>query len=304
MITINRVLCPIDFAASSAEVLASAAAIARYHGAKLTVLHVAGGYPVPAGPTPGRRQPARAFWLQRLREITADLREAQEGVAVAVREGEPVRRILEEASIGRADLIVMGTQGRSGLNRLLLGSVAEAVLRRASCPVLTVPPASLERALPVRGGLFSRILCPVDFSEASLAALDYGLTLAQEAQGHLTLLYVFEETHAASADHSWLARAGFHNDLMRLVPDDAHDWCAVRTLVGVGEAGDEILRVALDEEVDLIAIGAPRSSGRGWGLDSTSGRVIREAPCPVITLRAPVAARVPAAVRAEVATVG
>jgi nucleotide-binding universal stress UspA family protein len=304
MITINRILCPIDFSPGSEDVLASAVALARYHEASLTVLHVASRRPVPAGPTPGRRQPVRELWLERLGEITGPWREAQEGISVAVREGEPVRRILEEASAGRADLIVMGTKGRSGMSRLLLGSVAEAVLRRASCPVLTVPPPALERSASADGRPFGRILCPIDFSETSLAALDYGLSLAQEAQGTAILLHVFEDGPPATAGLASPTRAGISHDMMRLVPRGVHDWCAVEMRIAAGVPGDEILRVAMEEEVDLIAMGAPRQSERGWALDSTAGRVVREAPCPVMTLRAPVAAGVPASAMSLVAAIG
>jgi nucleotide-binding universal stress UspA family protein len=304
MITISRILCPIDFSPGSEEVLAKAAALARYHEATLTVLHVASRAPVPAGPTPGRRQPLRELWLQRLRAFTGLLREAQEGVAIAVREGEPVRRILEEAEVGRADLIVMGTRGRSGVSRLLLGSVAEAVLRRASCPVLTVPRPALDRSVPSNRPSFGRILCPIDFSETSLAALDYGLSLAQEAQGTAILLHVFEDGPAAAAGLASPARTSLSRDMIRLVPPGVHEWCSIETRLATGVPGDEILRVAMEDEVDLIAMGAPRQSERGWGLDSTAGRVIREAPCPVMTLRAPVAAGVPASAMPQVAVAG
>ena len=89
----------------------------------------------------------------------------------------------------KADLLVIGTHGRSGFERLVLGSVTEKVLRKASCPVLTVP-KRLPDAVPVGPVLFKRILCPVDFSESSLHALSYAVSMAQEADGQLTVLHV------------------------------------------------------------------------------------------------------------------
>ena len=90
-----------------------------------------------------------------------------------------------------ADLLVLGTHGRSGFERLLLGSVTEKVLRRAPCPVLTVPRHHPE-AVPPPPVLFKRIVCPLDFSDSSLRALEYALSLAQEADAHLTAMHVIE----------------------------------------------------------------------------------------------------------------
>ena len=85
-------------------------------------------------------------------------------------------------------LIVIGTHGAGGFEHLVLGSVTEKVLRRATCPVLTVPPRARTTAkLP-----FKRILCPLDFSESSLAALDFAFSLAQQGDAELTILHVFE----------------------------------------------------------------------------------------------------------------
>ena len=117
--------------------------------------------------------------------------ETAPGVATeaVVREGNTAAEILDQATTMSADLLVIGTHGRSGFERLLLGSVAEKVLRKARCPVLTVPPR-LPDAVPSGPVLFKRILCAVDFSESSMHALKYALSLAQEADACLTVVHV------------------------------------------------------------------------------------------------------------------
>jgi len=148
---ITRILVPIDFSPSSRAALEYATFLAGETGAALEVLHVwePPGYvgpdtlallPVAAG-QPGWEQTR----LDVTREVDQFLAKAgvrPKQVSVRVEAGEPSDKILSVASDGGADLLVMGTHGRTGLARLLIGSVAEAVVRRATCPVLTVRVAS------------------------------------------------------------------------------------------------------------------------------------------------------------------
>ena len=117
-------------------------------------------------------------------------------IEAAVREGSAAAEILDQAAGMKADLLVIGTHGRSGFERLVLGSVAEKVLRKASCPVMTVP-KRLPDAMPTGPVVYNRILCPVDFSESSLHALKYAISMAKEADGRLTVLHVVEHEFRA-----------------------------------------------------------------------------------------------------------
>ena len=110
---------------------------------------------------------------------------------IVVERGDACSEILRQAIDRKADLIVMGTHGRTGLRHVLLGSVTEKIIRNASCPVLVVPP----HAAAVGGdasAVFKRIVCATDFSKPSGAALTYALALAQEADARLTLLHAIE----------------------------------------------------------------------------------------------------------------
>ncbi|HEX4934679.1 MAG TPA: universal stress protein, partial [Gemmatimonadaceae bacterium] len=199
-----------------------------------------------------------------------------------------------QAAVRAADLVVLGTHGRSGLERLMLGSVAERVLRIASCPVLTVPRGAPEAA-PIAPGIFKRILCPTDFSPASHQAMRWAIAFAQEADAELLVLHVFEALFAPEHDAfprsalSAYRRAYEEWALGRLhetVPAPVRAWCRVRELTGVGSAHREIVHAAIANDCDVIVMGV--GSVRGVGdrvFGSTTQQVVRTAECPVLTVR-------------------
>jgi nucleotide-binding universal stress UspA family protein len=206
--------------------------------------------------------------------------------------GNAARAILEAAEQLPANLIVMGTHSSSGFERLMLGSITEKVLRKAACPVLAVP-----RRADAPGGVgivFRRILCAVDFSPCSRQALSYALSLAEEAGGALTLLNVvegFDEEPLATA-HFDVPEYRRHLEeaaaarLADLVPSETRTWCDCRTLVRVGKAHREILRVASTIDADLIVVGVRGRNAVDLALfGSTTNQVVRAAECPVLTVR-------------------
>jgi nucleotide-binding universal stress UspA family protein len=193
-----------------------------------------------------------------------------------------------------ADLLVMGTHGRSGFDRLLLGSVTEKILRKAPCPVLTVPPHA--PGSPQDEVAFRRILCPLDFSPSSLQAVGFALDLARQANGTVTLLHVIE--WLAEEDPEGFARLDvpkFREQLVEdarrrmqtFVADEPRTWCEVQDVVAIGRAHREIFRRAEADGTDLIVMGA---QGRGAAgrlfFGSTTEQVVRAAACPVLSVRA------------------
>ena len=293
MLTLRTVLCPTDFSDVSARAETYAAALARHYDASLHLLHVDPPMPVMA---PYGEIPVDARLFEEQREVAeAELVKAGERaraggltVETTMKGGHPAREILALADRAQADMLVIGTHGRGGVEHLLLGSVAEKIMRKAACPVLVVPPGAPGDS----DALFSRILCPIDGSAASAHALTYALSLAQETDGHVTLLYVVEPVPAAgefgALDVEEYRRAGEEHArqvLRDAVPDDVRTWCRLDERVATGKPSERILDAATTERADVIVMGV---RGRGaidlLAFGSTTNEVIRRAGCPVLAV--------------------
>jgi nucleotide-binding universal stress UspA family protein len=305
MIDIRHILCPIDFSDYSRRALDHALAIARWYESTVTVLHVYS--PVPAvafSPGPVIFEPT-VFSPVAREQLVAETKvfidkEAARGITIeaVVRAGTPAAAIVDEAIRINADLLVMGTHGRSGFDRLLLGAVAERVLRKASCPVMTVP-GQLPGALPAAPVLYKRILCPVDFSTSSLHALKYATSMTHKIDGQLTVVHVVEHEFDNDRDAvSGVERSGMtigeflqeqEERLCRrlhTLASGAPEFCKVESLLSYGKPWREVLRVAAERQSDLIVMGVQgRGTADRFFFGSTTQHVAREAPCPVLTLR-------------------
>ena len=296
---IRNVLCPVDFSDLSRHALRHAIAIADWCKAELTVMYV---HHIPFGPLALSPSVApapvdalflspeqRAQWRQELERFTPA--DATKGVAVAfeVAEGDVALEIVARAE--SADILVMGTHGRSGVERLVLGSVAEKVLHRAPCALMTVPAGASDPS----AALFRHVVAAIDFSEISGEALGYALSLAEDADARLTLLHVVEvpreltEWAAENAEgrkHIELWRLQARDRLQALVPGTVRIATPVDTRIEVGTPYREILRVAAEAHADLVVMG---THGRGalerLFVGSTAQHVVRQAQCPVLTVR-------------------
>ncbi len=289
MVEIQRILCPTDFSAHSGRSLDAAIVLARWYRSEITVLHV-----LPAGMVADRAaadpDPSLRDELCRFAELSI-----AQGIPthVALRVGGPVDEILAEAEGGRAGLVVIGNHGSGGFERWVLGSVSDKVLRKAPCPVLSVPQRPGDAERPER--LFRNILCAVDFSATSLKALDYAVSLTREADARLTLLHVVEglpdhepriNLHFNVAEYRLYVLRDARERLGRVLPEEARASCEAATTVANGKAYREILRAAREMEADLVVMGV-----HGWGamdprlFGATAHHVVREAACPVLTIR-------------------
>jgi nucleotide-binding universal stress UspA family protein len=299
MVEFRQILCPVDFSESSDRALAYAAALARWYDAQLTVLHVVPTFePMKVRGDIG--QPARVVAPMPREEVLAEMSQSLNLAALSPRAtplaeaGDPQTTIIDQTLSTKADLIVMGTHGRRGFKRLLLGSVTEAVLREAPCPVLTVPPqASAQGSEAVT---FKRILCPIDFSPSSLQAMGFALNLARQADGRVTLLHVVEwlaeedlpraSAHFNVPEYRGYMAADAQERLRSLVAEESRTWVEIADVVEFGRAHREILRAAEKKPADLIVMGAQGRGGIGLALfGSTTQQVVRGAQCPVLTVR-------------------
>ena len=298
MLPIHRILHPTDFSDLADEALAYALDLAVRTGAALHVLHILDGREDYDAHTHLTRYDEEAL-LVRLREwANARLSalpskdRAGLGLVYELAEGKHAApAIVEHAHRRQMDLIVLGTHGRRGLRHLLLGSVAEEVLRRAPCPVLVVHGQDVDPPAQVR-----HVVAPVDFSEHASVALAQAKHLAALYGARLTVLYVAEEHMVPffsdtgipsftlmKIDPDIVAKAGAA--LQQL--DTRTEGPEVSTTYAVrnGQPPTEVIGFARDEQADFIVMATRGLAGVQRGMiGSVTERVVRTAPCPVWTV--------------------
>jgi nucleotide-binding universal stress UspA family protein len=263
----RRILCPVDFTEFSRRAAQLAAGWARQFGAEVVALHV--------------RTDGRSDGMERQPEWDGPGK-------LAVVEGDPVSVILEQAETLAADLIVLGTHGRRGFDRWVLGSVTERVLHHAPCPVLTAN-GRTERPDP-EGPAFTNVLCADDLTTPGV--LSYALSLVRGTGARLEVLHAVEEVpESAALDTTSFAYgpvllAAARERLLASLAAEDREPGDVRGEVLCGRAYQQILRRATAEKIDLIVMGV--HSGRPMNdlfFGSTTHHVVRGADCPVLVVR-------------------
>ena len=272
----SRILAPTDFSALAIRALAVAVEIARRSGGEILLLHADTFLPpidyaeIPAAAyldsTPQMKEATeRKIDEFLVAHVPPDVRATSRVVVDA-----PARAIAHAASEPECDLVVMGTHGRSGWRRALLGSVAEAALKHISCPVLTVQG---EGAAPSG---FRRIICPVCDTPASDAAARNAAAMAQLFGADLLLLLFSEAPGSARPT------------VLSSLPRDVAERTSVEELARGGSTADELLRLARAHSADMIVLGAEhRRFSDTTILGTTVDQVIRRAECPVLTIFLP-----------------
>jgi nucleotide-binding universal stress UspA family protein len=294
MIPFRTILLAADFFENSLAAFRVACALARADGTRVHVLNVMEPNYVPESPVyfgqqtiryrATERDPSEHESLQqRLREIYVP--DQPLDVDYQTVEGKATDEILRAADEVGADLVVMGTHGREGLNRLLAGSIAETVLRKARCPVLALRHHKTAR----RGAPIRVILHPTDFSDCSEASLHVARLLARDTGARLVLYHVtpfdvaFEGTLAGVGDPG-ADRA--HLEAIRGRMEGPDLKCPLEARLGRGEPAAELLRAVDEVGADLIVMGTHGRSGLGRVLmGSVAESVLRRAPCPVLIAR-------------------
>lgn len=286
-IQLKNILLATDFSMAATAALPFAAELARHFGANLFAVH--------AKPPENYALPASELWpvaQARLDREIADfaktLRDRFPSIKseVLVSEGSVWQVVHTFADEKHADLIVVGTNGRRGIGKFVLGSVAEEIIRKATCPVLTVGPQS-----PVgvaRGDKFRRILYATDFGDGWRAAAAYAVGLAQEQQAHLTLLHVIAHPRVGELVLPHEVEAAALENLQSLVAQGAELAYEPRAVVLHGAPAEKILEAADREPAELIVLGVKNARGimRATHLaTAVTHQVICNAMCPVLTVR-------------------
>jgi nucleotide-binding universal stress UspA family protein len=282
-VALRNILMAIDFSPSSEAALGYAVAIARRYGSRIYMTHIIRP-DVYQLVSPEAMETvldqARQYAEQQMAKVLVSGRVRGVPHQVLLGHGElwtVFSQLIEEHEI---DLIVVGTRGRTGLKKMLIGSVAERVFRLAPCPVLTVGPRVTQEP-PVEARP-RRILYATDFSAAAEGAAPYALSLAQEQQSDLTLLHVLDGGHALESPKA----AEITSRLAALVPQEAALWCTPEFRVAQGHPADEILKAADDLGADLIIMGARHPDFSINQLPpATAYKVVCWAHCPVLTIR-------------------
>lgn len=291
MSKVSHVLVAIDFSEGSRAALDFAAGLARRLGARLTALHVTRPYatydPLPAFPAPAPLDPERQRAIEDdLRRFVTPPGSEHPRAEVFLRDGDPADEILAQAAEGGADLVVLGTHGRRGFERWILGSVTERVARTADRSVLAVPSTA-------RAPAFGHVLCALDLSDSSAQTLEPAAAIAQALGAELTVLYVADGSHwyepapMSGVDVEAVRQAvasSARERLAELIVHHVPKGISVDVQVAFGRAPREIERVAAG--ADLVVLGA--SSSRGvdrFFFGSTAQHVLRAGVCPVLLVR-------------------
>jgi nucleotide-binding universal stress UspA family protein len=286
MITIKKILCPVDFFPASDAAARYAAALASNYGAKLHLLHVV----APFVPSPAElavtivdiTKALEESSKRKLNKLETALRETGIEVQAEVGSGDVYDEIKRAIAVEEPDLIVMGTHGRRGVERWFMGSTTEKLLRHSPVPLVTISAAG-EKSF--NGPRFRRILVTTDFSDGTPDALNYAFSVAQENESKVTLLHVLHEAADPASKYREPVVNGVRKELDDLVPAEARNWCDIVSRVETGVPYSIILRTLLDEKIDLLVMNI---HGKGMLdralLGSTAERVVRVAPCPVMMI--------------------
>jgi nucleotide-binding universal stress UspA family protein len=302
VIDVKNILFATDFSEASEAALPYVAALGLRYGSHIHLAHVLPevtflrpGAPDPAvigsiyEDTHSNAQEKMQRMADRLKGFPHSTHIRHGGIADVVAE------LVREAEI---DLLVAGTHGRTGLGKLVMGSVAEEILRQSPCPVLTVGPHVVgalrsekrrrDREVPPTRINVREILYATDFKQESHQAVAFAVSLAKEFRARLALLHVIEDY----GDHLH-ERPGPIDIALRkledLVPQDAGLRYSPEALAEFGLPGESILQTAAERESDLIILGARRAEGHLKAATHLSAavahRVIVGASCPVLTVR-------------------
>ena len=282
-VALKNILFATDFEVSASRALPFAVTLASRYGAKLYAAHV-----IPlevyalASPELIDRvlKEAGDFAEYTLSQIIGSLRRRGLRCDALLGEGN-VADVLEEwVQTYSADLVVVGTISRSGWGKVVLGSVAEEVIREATCPVLTVGPHVTTLASEGVHG----IICATDFSSVSVRALEFAVSLAHEYKAHLTLVHVIE---GSLRDSPRLAIQEAEKRLRDMIPPEPELLYRPEVVVETGAVADRILTLAADLTADFVIMGV-RGVGAFGQTASHFGSIAHEvvalAPCPVVTV--------------------
>ena len=299
-VSLRNILYATDFSAVSEAALPYATAISCRYGSMIHVAHIIPESNLPVRPGAPDSSTLGVIYEDAptvAQETMLQLTRRLKGFPYEthIRHGQAWEVLAEIIRENEIDLLIAGTHGRTGVGRLVMGSVAEEIFRHVSCPVLTVGPkvrttmqSKNETGASATDINFQQILYATDFTPHSLAAASYASSLAQEFRTQLTLLHVIEQYGEDLHD-----KPGPIEDALRrlenLRPEMAALPCPSEPAVEFGPPADCILQMAAEREADLIVLGVRAATGRLGASThlalTTAHKILAKAHCPVLTIR-------------------
>lgn len=291
-VPIKSILCPVDFSKFSVRAYNYASSLARHYGATLFVQHVVELWRHPSACFAATADEYNDFRGSLVTSAEDRLRCFVQASAVdglhpelVIQEDWAIDCILSFAENKAADLIVIGTHGVRGFDRLVLGSVTEKVLRKARCSVLAVhqtPQNPSSQGMAQHGIELREILFCTDLSDLSNGAFDYALSVATEYKANLTLVHVVEGN---SKSHCSEKMEKANDVLDRLVPREVKDNSGISKVVRVGKPYREITQFANEKAADLVIMAMHGSDSLDDAVfGSTTYRVVQLGTCPVLAV--------------------
>lgn len=280
----RKILVATDFSEPAREALKTAISISQLYGSKLYLVHASSPvvYGIDAGLVPieilNANRDADSRQMDELVSKEPGLSALKPDVKVAY--GDAIDLISRTAHEAKADLIVVGSHGARGLERLALGSVAEAVLHQATCPVLIVGPNGKAQQNP-----FQSILFATDLTTTGLRGAQYAAALAERFHAKLTFLHVIAGKPTPPDVELRAIENHLKHQLQRLLPSDVERYCSAKIRLEFGTAAQVITSVARAECASLVVVGLKERALADHALWSTLSHVIRESDCPVLGVR-------------------
>ena len=319
----KKIMCAVDFSDFTDETLAYSIALGKGFHAKLFLAHIATDVnsSFVHSEIAIDRATIQEEYISNAQEILGNMaKEITIENEIVIRNGDPADEICRLTLMEDIDLVITATHGKSGIKRFLIGSVTEKLMKALHCPLLVlrsqehdfIPPSDYEMRL-------KKVLVGCDFSPDSKLAFDHGLSLAQEFQAELYLTHVIKPTehielkssdyiniipgdyvHWGTSDYFEMQkketqenqekikalRSRLERQLYFMIPEESKNWCNPHTILLAGEPYKELIKYAKEQDIDMIVLGI-----RGHTLlekllvGSTTDRVIRQSPCPVLAVR-------------------
>ncbi len=296
---VTHILFATDFSPCSAPAFRYAVEWANIVEAKFTVLHVLSlqpGLDIDAGIAQSYLDEQRNVAQDHLHQLLAEARQHVSQASIEMQTGLPSAKICEVAREHKADLIIMGTHGWTGFNRVVFGSVAERVIQRAPCPVLSIPDRSPKdttgkASLTIKP---RHIVLPIDFSDCSMDAYEYAVQVVKWFETSLTLVCAIEPPSYSldfTLTHPLQDKANrekINNRLQELTTILVEQGLSAQYELVAKPSVEAILEASSEQKADLLIMGTHARKGLSrLILGSTTAQVLQHSPCPILTVKSP-----------------